>query len=286
MERLAVICPVTQSANRLDHVESWLPIAIAHNISVIIVHDYRDEETSVQLRNLLDRHQSEQVVLIEGVFGSAGQARNAGLERVKSEWVAFWDSDDDPDVEQISRLISKHKTSDVIIGQFKICTRYQSGKTSIQTVKPTHKLLDVVTNPGLWRFIFRIEAIRGISFPSFPLGEDQAFLAQICWSQQKVEYTNSICYTYFQGNPSQLTSDTLLIPRLHESIAFLESLLTRQYSDKNLIAAMMLRQSLSVFRSIQRRNFLELLCRFIAIFRVSFQQTDRRMELLKQVFFG
>lgn len=245
---LSIICPVSQMAGRLEHLEKWLCSLATNDVQVIIVHDKRDEDTSRQLRDLIDGQWAFEVMFIEGHFGSAGVARNQGLEVLKGEWVCFWDSDDAPHVERVLDAIHSFPSHEVIVGQFEFRRIMSTGKYRVFSSKPVRDLLDIVPNPGLWRFIFRTHAIKGILFPEFPLGEDQAFLAQVRWDSIQLHITNQVLYTYNVGGENQLTSQFALFLRLEESICFLSNLTPSGIRQTQLIDAMKFRQELTLLR--------------------------------------
>jgi glycosyltransferase involved in cell wall biosynthesis len=203
---LTAIVPVSGMAGRLYNLENWLPTIQDLEIVVVIVHDYRDSETEKQLLTILATADSPKTVLLSGAYGSPGAARNAGLERVDSQFVCFWDSDDLPHPQFIlSDLEIYSRDCDVLVGQY---VRKPGDSKDIQEVKSNDtSLRDVAMNPGLWRMIFRRDFISSTEFRKMRMGEDQLFLAEIMALKPRVTFTDTIFYEYFVGIPGQLTQN-------------------------------------------------------------------------------
>jgi hypothetical protein len=228
------------------------------------VHDKRDEKTSEQLKLLIVDLDPRRILLVEGQYGSAGAARNQGLAHVNAKWVCFWDSDDDPKVDNIFHAIHTSPSSEVIIGQFLIVQTSSFSNSKEVTPRNTCQLLDLVSNPGIWRFVFRYEIIKNQCFPSFPLAEDQAFLAQIPWGSVKVEFVKDPFYLYYSGTPFQVTNNKHLVPELKDSVQFLASLPKVDEAQASLIDALILRQSVTMLKGVANpRAFLVLLLSLI-----------------------
>lgn len=115
---------------------------------------------------------------------SAGQSRNFGLELVATDFVWFIDSDDYI-VEEFLSLLTIHiqkENKDIVMAQ-----HYNSnfGILSINrapTSQKSESLLEALQGDiGVWRFIFRTQAIRNAKafFPDLNFGEDLVFLLQL-----------------------------------------------------------------------------------------------------------
>jgi glycosyltransferase involved in cell wall biosynthesis len=203
---LTAIVPVSGMAGRLHNLENWLSAIQDLEIVVVIVHDYRDSETEKQLLTILAAADSPKTVFLSGAYGSPGAARNAGLERVDSQFVCFWDSDDLPHPQFIlTDLEIYSRDCEVLVGQY---VRKPDDSKDIQEVKSNDtSLRDVAMNPGLWRMIFRRDFISSTEFRKMRMGEDQLFLAEIMALKPRVTFTDTIFYEYFVGNPGQLTQN-------------------------------------------------------------------------------
>ena len=92
---VTVIIPVSLMANKLQALTEIVDQLLVRNIEVILVHDFQDDTTSIQLAKIFNaRRNAKCLVLIEGEYCGPGLARNAGLQLATRKYVAFWDSDD------------------------------------------------------------------------------------------------------------------------------------------------------------------------------------------------
>ena len=222
---LTAIVPVSEMSGRLHNLEDWLS-AINHlEIQVIIVHDYRDSETERQLLAIVEAVNSSKIIYLSGTFGSPGAARNAGLERVESKFVCFWDSDDLPHPQSIiPQLETYSEDCDILVGQYLRSSSHPKDRQHIES--KDFSINDVAMNPGLWRMIFRRDFISAVKFQNMRMGEDQLFLAEIMISKPRMCFTHIVFYKYFVGHPGQLTQNPLAISELVD--AFREILTLRK----------------------------------------------------------
>lgn len=209
---LTVIVPVTLMAGKLSKLEEWLHTAKKYPIQVLIIHDKRDFATSEQLATLVNHLSTERIEVVEGNYGNPGTARNQGITRAQGKWIAFWDSDDSPCVGSVMSEIGKTPNSiEVIVGSFRKVDEYQ-GITSNWSA--TGNLQDIAMNPGVWRMIFRNASIENSRFPALLMAEDQVFLSKIQLAERQIRFTSSEFYTYYVGNPAQLTKSKVALADL------------------------------------------------------------------------
>ena len=149
---LSIIVPVTKMHGRLDNFKKMVEDISDFSIQLIVVHDIDDDKTGRELQIILKNKMN--IKLIEGKYGSAGDARNAGLELVESEWVGFWDSDDKPEVKQYLDLVAKIKEEQNLVGYgnfLKISAipdKLQKSKNSFNVEGETNSLKPY-KNPGI-----------------------------------------------------------------------------------------------------------------------------------------
>ena len=206
---LTVIVPVSRMGGRLSSLFSWIPDALENQIKVVLVHDFRDEQTSFELREFVGNQDSTSIVLIEDTFGAPGKARNAGLNYVESKWVAFWDSDDFPHLRAVLSQINSVGTSrkKVIIGAFDI-VRVESDEKNKEFYfhGPENSWLNQLSaRPGLWRFVIDRSLLREQAFSNLKMGEDQLLIEELLQNPEEFIFFNEITYSYYVGNSFQTT---------------------------------------------------------------------------------
>ena len=236
---LTAITPVTKMAGRLDLLESWVTEALLLGIKVVIVHDFRDECTQIDLEQLVKRCGTQNLILISDRFGNPGAARNAGMENLNTEWVCFWDSDDLPNISNVmEELNSCDPSIDLVIGQYTIF--HKTEKFDPPRTSATFTVEDFALNPGLWRILIRSKLVKEVSFPSLRMGEDQVFLNSLNVESLKVEFSTKVFYTYFTGESSQLTNNSAAITDLSSSIHTLSASLSQKSEKYFLVTGIML----------------------------------------------
>ena len=193
---------------RLDNFKKMVEDISDFSIQLIVVHDIDDDETGRELQMILKNNTNTK--LIEGRYGSAGGARNAGLGLADSEWIGFWDSDDKPEVKRCLDLVAKIKEEQNLVGYGNfvkisaIPKKLQKSKIYFDFTGSTNSM-EPIKNPGIWRWIFASEVVKNTMFPNLKLGEDICFLFSILQKVDKVSTTNQVVYKYFVDNPLQST---------------------------------------------------------------------------------
>jgi glycosyltransferase involved in cell wall biosynthesis len=201
-------------AGRLENLSAWLNSDLDPQIEVVLVHDKQDEKTGPELRELIAHARVENIHLVESKFGSPGAARNAGTFFASTKWLAFWDSDDIPNPRAVLLELTSIKTNvEVLIGNFTV----QEPTRKYEILHKT-RIQRVGINPGLWRMVFLRKAIGELIFPEYKMAEDQVYLAKFKLGLRAIHFSDSHFYTYFKGNPNQLTSQ----PELTNNDALIE----------------------------------------------------------------
>jgi glycosyltransferase involved in cell wall biosynthesis len=225
LAQLSIIVPVTRMHGRLAGLKKWISEINYGETQVILVHDFQDELTSLDLRLLIDEFPAIQ--LIEQTFMSAGLARNAGLKAAQADWILFWDSDDEPNISVLMEFLKlpNKLNFDLFVFNFRIDN--DSNISNIQT----NSWKELAVHPGLWRIIFSRSTVSGHVFPSFPLGEDQLYLAQLDLPSCRIGFIDAYLYTYKVNVNGQATSSYSNLLRLKESLLDLNSIRARQKGD-------------------------------------------------------
>lgn len=210
MKLASVICPVFNMAGRLQLIEEWVGKLSAYpQIEVIIINDYSDEATSAELKVICKRY--DNLKFIEGNFGNPGSARNAGLEICQGKWIIFWDSDDEPHVENFLALVKSNDESnpDICFGRYKIFNEksHLISESSVWSEDTNRNLSSIAQNPGLWRIIFARNLVIGMRFEPLRMAEDQIFICEAVLRARKIGFADNQIYTYFTGSNNHLTKN-------------------------------------------------------------------------------
>jgi len=222
MPLLSVIVPITRMANRLGTLKKWIQDCQYQNLEIILVHDKRDDETGIELVSIIEENPNLHLSIIEGKFGAPGIARNAGLIKATGKWIVFWDCDDQPNLENVCKIlqeeeIRKDNRVEVVIGQFRTSRDniYMNKTLRIRDIT----LMDVALNPGLWRMVFRRNTIKNFRFTDSKMAEDQNFISMIDLPKLRYKFVDIHFYTYHLGVQNQLTSKSEAINDISKAIS-------------------------------------------------------------------
>ena len=222
MKNLTVVIPVRNMAGKLRDLEFAIAAALRAGFRLIVVHDGSDDQTGVDLHEIYKRQNHEGLELITGVYNSPGGARNAGVKKVTTDWLTFWDADDSPIVENLSELyrIVEISNADVGIGSYADTNSLKLSESNLY--RSEHLDLNAIAlSPGIWRMIFRTELIVNSPFKSLLLAEDQILLSEIRLTERKIVFSNAIVYNYLSGNPGSLTGKNRKIDDLIEATSYI-----------------------------------------------------------------
>ena len=261
---IGAVVPMTRMAGRLENLESWLHIAVENNIGIVIVHDIQDEITSSEIHKLVKSLNSSLIRLIEGIYGSPGMSRNAGLQLLDAEYVYFWDSDDVPQILNLPKIesIFVKQDYDIIIGDFEIANWDPINKKWL-THKSTRVVNDIeafANEIGLWRCGIRKNSIQK-NFTDLLMAEDQIFVAENI-RNWKVAFVPDLIYRYYKGDPLQLTKNKSAMDDLLIASRISMSLLKKSETRHNrFYTILILRQTISAVKHgklmVKIRSFLQ-----------------------------
>lgn len=200
---ISAIVPIRPRLSDVLNVGSWLSKPRAEAISFILVLDRPTLEIESFIQSFIVDYPEIDIVVITGNFGGPGAARNAALPLVKSRFLIFWDSDDNPRIESVLDHLS-HQTlsgSTLSIGGFCLKEELKSDRVFLPS-----NLLEVACNPGLWRVVISSDLAKGIKFENLKLAEDQIFFIEVFLRANSVALIPEVFYEYVYGFTDQLTS--------------------------------------------------------------------------------
>lgn len=203
-------------SGRLTHIETWLQRISHYNSAVIFIVDSSSDETFSSLNAIVDSNNYEKVKIIKGNFGGPVEVRNFGIAQASGDWVAFWDSEDIPNLDAFVNIVENAQRAEkqIAVGdRKKLSPDLEISRVRFKKVRDFNLpyFFKTVQNPGIWRWAFQRPIIDGVSPPNLLMGEDQLFLAYLNVDWLKVYREKEHVYDCIQGNPSQLTASRLAI---------------------------------------------------------------------------
>jgi hypothetical protein len=146
--------------------------------------------------------------------------------RISGDYVAFWDSDDLPDVIKIVHVARECKNTDFEIGIGGFLTLDESNR--VLNLYPTSlqdSLQKIAMHPGLWRMVFKSSIVKNVKFTNLLLAEDQIFLAMLKPAQKRIMFSDQIVYGYVVKREGALTTRRINTSDLIEAVQCLTVLL-------------------------------------------------------------
>ena len=262
---LTAVIPIHKMSGKLGSLRKWTQEAVKQDIDLILIHDFGDQETELELVELITTVSSDHIKFISGRFGGPGAARNEGLPYIRTQYFCFWDSDDEPQVRAFVEMAKEAQKAkaDIAVGKF---TRTSDRKFGggVRNRSSMNFLDQVAFNPGIWRMVFQTNLIGNYRFENLKWAEDQVFLSNINFADREVLEYQDLVYLYNNENNSRLTNDPKnaadLLPSIEKIMETFNSNNSKPLCSFNAI--LVLRQTLTLLKrgdlSLKRRGLMHL----------------------------
>ena len=158
----------------------------------------------------------KRVVVVHKENGGLSDARNAGLDICKGEYISFVDSDDWVDEGYIEKLLSftQKENADIAIGEnnrTEGCSEPSKENITIMAYTPKEALMHLFSQNHIaftvsWGKLYKKNLFSTLRFPKGKFHEDE-FTTYILFSKaKKIIYTSEILYYYYQRSGSIVSS--------------------------------------------------------------------------------
>ena len=221
---LTAVIPLCRMSESTFGLKDTILQAVEDGIEVILVVNNKIQSEREQTKEAFTDIVSGNLSIIESQLQSPGEARNLGIQACTTAYITFWDADDYPLIAGVCDLtnkLSRNPTKNYGLGSFEIVN-------TKKVVLSTHLMSEnqnidesIIRNPGIWRWIFRTEKIKGTEFQTFMMGEDQDFLADLNPQANEMIFNNVVTYKYVQGWGMQLTRNQRAIDDISLSLSYL-----------------------------------------------------------------
>ena len=203
---LSIVVPVSNMAGKMKNLRDWISEADSKEIEIILVHDFKDEQTQKELEEIVESFPNLKIFLEKGVWGNPGGPRNHGMSKSSGQWIVFWDSDDLGHVDQVLKSLKvADRLVKFVVGQYD-SRDYQTNQF-ISPISNTSSKKELAMSPGMWRIAMRREEISNLAFSFEKMGEDQLFLSETNIFNSDTIFVSEHFYTYFKQFPNQLTNN-------------------------------------------------------------------------------
>ena len=204
-ELVSIIIPIY-------NVEKYLEVCIDSiinqtykNLEIILVNDGSTDNSY----NICKKFEEidNRIVLVNKENGGLSDARNAGIEKAKGNYICFIDSDDYIDNEFIEMLYKAIKENDVDISQCGYKRFENSGKVvethaynESKSIKSRDFMIDSyfghVDNIVVWNKMYKTSIIKNMKFPVGKIHEDEFFTYKVLDRCENVFVIKECLYNY------------------------------------------------------------------------------------------
>lgn len=178
------------------------------NLEIILVDDGSPDKCG----EICDEYEKKdsRIKVIHKKNGGLSDARNAGLDIMAGNYVAFVDSDDWIEPQMYEHLLAKlhYFHADISIGGVSCdlddngiintekIVSYDSAPFSEGNVKTMHRFF--TTSWAAWDKLYDADLFRDIRYPVGEINEDEAIVLQLLSKCTRVCYTNEVFYHYMR----------------------------------------------------------------------------------------
>ena len=228
-EKISVVVPIYNVENYLEKCLDCLLNQTLKDIRIICVNDGATDNSPEILKKYAEK--DSRIEVVEKKNGGLSSARNAGLEKVKTEFVMFCDSDDyfSPKMcEKLLASIEKEKTDIAACGTEIVYLAHDEMRESDRKYYRLEfhgkNYIDdeimLKTDVSVWNKVFRTKTIKenNIEFPEGLNNEDFYFFNAYMSVSSTISFVNQKLYNYVRRENSIMSAnfqkDTLSLDHL------------------------------------------------------------------------
>ena len=221
---VSIVIPFHNAEKYIENCLNCVKEQIYKNIEVIFVDDGSDDDTVAILR----KNSDPRVKLISLQKSGVSVARNAGIHEAKGEYITFWDIDDKPHSDFVSKFVEdicEYKVDTVISNYDDVF----AGEKHVKVVLPWENQViekDDIDNVLIPRMIYQLKnenAIRGLVWRTFTrtdvlkdnnilfdpettMAEDFIFTLELYHKSKNVFVEGDSLYDYIRSSTSTMNT--------------------------------------------------------------------------------
>lgn len=219
MDKLvSIIIPVYKVEDYLSACIDSVLAQTYSNIEIILVDDGSPDDCG----KICDRYATAypQIIALHKTNGGLSDARNAGMQVAKGDYLMFVDSDDllPPNAVQILLNLALSEDAELVIGAHdrfeEIVAPPTTAASAHLLLSSTEAMVDMFRNGcSAWARLYRREIHDGISYPVGIINEDEAIVLQILERCHRVVKTEKNVYHY-RCRPESITTTSFSLKKL------------------------------------------------------------------------
>lgn len=221
---VSIVIPFHNAEKYIENCLNCVKEQIYKNIEVIFVDDGSDDDTVAILR----KNSDPRVKLISLQKSGVSVARNAGIHEAKGEYITFWDIDDKPHSDFVSKFVEdicEYKVDTVISNYDDVF----AGEKHVKVVLPWENQViekDDIDNVLIPRMIYQLKnenAIRGLVWRTFTrtdvlkdnnilfdkeitMAEDFIFTLELYHKSKNIFVEGDSLYDYIRSSTSTMNT--------------------------------------------------------------------------------
>lgn len=252
---ISVIVPIYNVSQYIKQCLDSILSQSYRNLEVILV----DDGSTDQSGKICDQYAQadDRVMVIHKENGGLSDARNAGLEVAKGEYIGFVDSDDfiHPDMYKILAKILEENQADIAIANWQgffdgkekeICDNRTGNIMIFENIETLEFLIygkdKYRISSSVWDRLYHRKVIENFSFPKGKCYEDVVWSAKVFYEAKKSVYIDKDLYYYRRRNDSIVGLDSKFgvskrvitdeIPQIEAQIQFLRAVEQDKMADE------------------------------------------------------
>jgi len=212
---ISIVIPVYNVADYLQKCLDSLIVQCDKEVKLICVDDGSLDESGT----ILDEYQKKYPKLIEVIHkqnGGLSDARNAGLEIVKSDYVLFFDSDDFASenlISEVKKCINTHHPDLIVFDYYQYFSKTDT-KEVIQIGCRQDKVYQLSLQPSIltkvknaaWNKVYRTSLFKDIRYPKGYLYEDLGTTYKLFLKAKRICFINQPLYNYLADRGGNITT--------------------------------------------------------------------------------
>ena len=204
MTKVSIIVPVYNTENYIERCLNSLVNQTLEDIEIIVVNDGSTDNTGKILQKYRDK-----IKIIEQKNSGIATTRNKGLEIATGKYIAFVDSDDWLEIDEIEKLYNKAIDNDFdcvmcnywYIDDKKKWNGVVSATKDITNINDKKEFI-IKMFPVIWDKLYKREKIKSFKFKDGVWAEDVEYLYRIMSNINSIGIVEDKLYYYYQREKS------------------------------------------------------------------------------------
>lgn len=208
---ISVIVPIYKVEDYLNRCIESIIYQTYNNLEIILVDDGSPDYCPQMCDEWAKKDNRIKVIHKEN--GGLSDARNAGMEIAKGDFISFIDSDDYISLNFFETFISVIASEQSVIAECCVAKCFEDGSisdysddmdvVSFETEIALSRLIqEKVFHQHVWNKIYKADIVKAIPFAVGKLNEDEFWTYQVFGNSKKVTKINKTMYFYYQRSDS------------------------------------------------------------------------------------